>query len=691
MEKHPFTNRLIHEKSPHLLQHAHNPVDWYPWGKEAFELAKIEDKPIFLSIGYATCYWCHAMERECFSDTNMAGLMNDAFVCVKVDREELPEVDALYMDFAQTMITGVLGWPLNLMLTPDLKPFFAITYISSQGISGSATFRQMLYHLRSVWESDERESVQEKAERVVEAFEASFHDYGEELPDELHIINTAELLFRLVDPTYGGIKGIPKFPVACQIYFMLRYVHDSRDGRALFYVERTLEMMSRGGIHDLLGGGYCRYATDEKWQIPHFEKTLYDNVLMARAQLETWHISKKEPFREMCEKTLSYVLSSLKNEEGGFFCAEDADFEGEEGRYYTWCYDDILRVLGKMDSALFSEFYDISIEGNFFGRNILHSQNSIEEFAELKGIDIDELTLHLKTQRGLLLEERQKLAKPFKDTKILSSWNGLAIYTFAKASCVLQNDKYLKEAQRAAWFVKTHLWKEGRLLHCWCDGEAKISSTIDDYAFMIHGLLSLFEVDGDAGWLAWSMQMVKILEEEFKSQEGAFHTTDGMSQSLLIKRCEFIDGSLPSGNAVHCENLLRLYLITKDERYLIQAEDILRALKGFVDGFNPSYGYHLTALQFYLSSKAADIVIALNEDEDYKTEIHCVLAECFFPYKTIIWRREDDEHLFELLPFVRRQKSINQKTTVYICQSGSCVYPLTELSEIIKAIKKALA
>lgn len=682
-----FSNRLAKEKSPHLLQHAHNPVDWYPWGEEAFERAKNEDKPIFLSIGYFSCHWCHRMREECFQNPDIASMMNEVFVCIKVDREELPQVDALYMEFAQTLAVGVAGWPLNVVLTPDLKPFSALSYVPIDGFSAALSLGKMISEIKEIWQGEERELLVSQADKIVESFENTLQESGSELPDELHLINTAELLFRLADPLYGGIKGMPKFVIVPQICFMLRFVYESSDSRALFYVERTLEMMSRGGVHDHLGGGFSRYAVDEKWVTPHFEKMLCDNALLLRSFLETWQLNKKEPFKYLAKKTLSYLLREMQSNEGVFYSSQDADSSGREGAFYTWSFEEIINLLGHDDSLLFCEFYNVFKEGNFHGRNILHQSCSLEEFAERHDADDVELKEIFEEQKKLLFEYRKKRSPPLRDQKIIVAWNALMMNSLALAAQVFFDLRFLDQAKKIAGFIKTRLFVDGNLLHRYCDGEAKYMGDLDDYAYLIQALLTLFEGDGDPTFLAWAMQLSAVLEQGFKAEGGAFYTSDSRDELLIMRRCEFIDGALPSANAVHCENLIRLYQMSGDERYWEQAQDILRAVKDSLDGFNPSYCYHLIALHWAIDPTAANITIALNENEDYQAEIRAVLARCFIPYKSIVWRREGDEHLFDLLPLTKEQKSIDGKTTVYISQVGSSMLPLTERADIIEAIE----
>lgn len=408
MQRHLYTNRLIKQKSPYLLQHAHNPVDWYPWGQEAFALASENDKPIFLSIGYATCHWCHVMEKECFENLKVAQLMNEAFVNIKVDREELPEVDSLYMEFAQSMMAGSAGWPLNLILTPDLKPFFAATYLPPTSSHGLMGLSELIMRISEVWQGEERENVVEQASKIVEVFSETIHSKGNQLPEKEHIEDASDILFKMADPIYGGMKGTPKFPIGYQTNFMLRYSATKKDGRAVFLVERTLDMMHRGGIYDHLGGGFSRYSVDEKWLVPHFEKMLYDNALLIESYVEAWQLTKKPLYRQICEDIIQYILRDMSHADGGFYSAEDADSEGHEGWFYTWTLEEVQKILGVRESALFCEFYDITSEGNFEGRNILNTPLRLEEFAEKHQKDVEELLSQFLDQKHRLWKEREK-------------------------------------------------------------------------------------------------------------------------------------------------------------------------------------------------------------------------------------------------------------------------------------------
>lgn len=686
--RHVHTNRLINQKSPYLLQHAHNPVDWYPWGQEAFDAAKNNDKPIFLSIGYATCHWCHVMERESFEDPEVAQLLNHNFINIKVDREELPEVDSLYMEFAQGMMSGAAGWPLNIILTPELQPFFAATYLPPYSKHGLMGLTDLINRIREVWHGDERESVLIQAAQVVEVFAGTVHSKGQELPSKDQLHDVADMLFKLADPVHGGMWGTPKFPIGYQYNFLLRYGVPRHDSRALFLVERTLEMMHRGGIYDHLGGGFSRYSVDEEWIVPHFEKMLYDNALLVYAYLEAWQVTKKPQYREVAENVLDYILREMRHSEGGFYSAEDADIDGHEGLFYTWTPTEIYEVLGRQEGELFCDFYAITPDGNFEGRNVLHTPLNIDEFAARRGIDKHECELRLSEDRDRLLEARDKRKHPLKDDKILTSWNGLMIFSMAAAGSVFQDKRYLDAAKQSARFIKKNMWKDGILLHRWREGEALFKAGLDDYAFLIRAVLKLFEVDGNPEWLKWAMQMSQILKEEFKEENGAFYQTDGSDQNIILRKCQFSDGAEPSGNAIHCENLLRLYQLTLDPNYLNQAMDVLKGVKKYVDTYAPGYCFHMMNLNRYYDHQAPTIVIALNKSEEHLDKLNDLLYSDFIPHKAIVWRREGDEELFDLLPFVRQQAPIDGKTTLYICHKGVCQQPLNDIKSMAEAIHK---
>jgi uncharacterized protein len=680
------TNRLIHQKSPYLLQHAHNPVDWYSWSPEAFQAAKDFDKPIFLSIGYSTCHWCHVMEKESFEDVELARLMNDIFINIKVDREELPEVDALYIEFAQSMMADAAGWPLNVILTPELQPFFAATYLPPKSRQGMMGMFELIYRIKEVWQGEEREKILLQANRIVEAFASVIHTKGDFVPRSEQVDNALELLYKTADPVYGGMLGAPKFPLGYQLSFMLRYSAKKCDSRALFVVERTLEMMRRGGIYDHLGGGFSRYSVDERWLIPHFEKMLYDNALLAQCYLEAWQMTKQPDYRHICESIFSYILRDMTHPDGGFYSAEDADTEGEEGLFYSWTLDEVRAILGE-NGDLFCEFYDITSRGNFGYRNVLNTRESLEEFTTRKELDPKIIGDFLRDQAHRLWMAREHRIHPQKDDKILSSWNGLMIYSLALAGKAFDNKAYLEAALKAAHFIRNNMWREGQLYRRWREGETMFSAGLDEYAYLIRSALALFECDAGAEWLKWAIEMTEILKDKFKEVDGAFYQIEGLEEkNLILRQCHFSDGAEPSGNAVHCENLIKLYQITGDQDYLSQAADVLKAVMKYLDMHLLGYSFHLMNLLRYYDKKRCKIVIALNEKEDLKKEISQLLFQSFIPHDVIIWRRVNDPVISKLLLDLVNQTPQEGKTTLYICHEGVCQEPLDEFSDMVQAI-----
>jgi uncharacterized protein YyaL (SSP411 family) len=682
------TNRLINQKSPYLLQHAHNPVDWYPWGEEAFEAAKEADKPIFLSIGYSTCHWCHVMERESFENEEIAKEMNAAFINIKLDREEHPYLDNLYMDFAQSLMAGVSGWPLNVILTPGLKPFFAATYLPPHTKSGLMGLSELIKRIVEVWNGEEREHILLQADKILEIFAESVHLVGANLPDKESIQNTIELLFKISDPIHGGIKGIPKFPIGYQYNLFLHYYATMKDSRALFIAERTLDFMQRGGIYDHLGGGFSRYSVDEFWLVPHFEKMLYDNALLIISYLELWQITKKALYKEICSDIITYILRDMTSPEGGFYSAEDADSEGEEGKFYTWKLEEIENILGKEQSNLIRDYYQVTPAGNFEGRNILHIPERVEAFSKKHNLDLEAVSDRITAHNTLLWKVRETRIHPEKDEKILSSWNGLMIHALVEAGCAFNKPEYLEAAMKAAHFIRSQMWKDGVLFRRWCHGEVMYRGGLDDYAFLIKALLSLFEADMGTEWLKWALQMADILAKKFKSEKGAFYQTDESDEYVILRKAHFADGAEPSGSSIHCENLLRLYQLTSDPSFLDQAEDILKAVKNYIDNYAPGYTYSIINLIRYYNLHAPTLVISLNKQNENYESIKKAIYENFIPHKAVIWRREEDQELFHLIPSVKERIVVENQTTLYLCYKGICQKPLNSIDDITKAIEK---
>lgn len=685
-EMDPFINRLSKEKSPYLLQHANNPIDWYPWGDEAFETARRLDRPIFLSIGYATCHWCHVMERESFEDPELAKLMNEVFICVKVDREELPEVDSLYMEFAQGMMSGASGWPLNMILTPSLQPLFAATYLPTRSASsGAVGLFELTRQISEVWSGEEKVMLETQSEKILELFSNNLNFTEGNITEKEDLDEALEFIFKNSDSVYGGLKGAPKFPLGYVVSLLLRYSLVMNESRGLFLAEKTLEMMHQGGIYDHLGGGFSRYSVDDKWFVPHFEKMLYDNAFLAEAYFEAWKATKRSLYLQIAEEIFKYVLREMTAQEGGFYSAQDADSEDREGYYYTWPYAEIQKLLGTKESRLFCIYYGITVEGNFDGRNILHTPRTMKMLASLRSADPVEFEGILESQRAILLTERNKRIPPLKDDKILSSWNGLMISALAKASQI--DKRYAEAALSGAKFIKSHLWKEEILLRRFRDGEARFVGALEEYAYVIKGLIALFEADLGSEWLEWALQLTAIVDRDFKSNWEAYYQTDGKDKNILLRKFQFSDGAEPSGNAVHCENLLKLYQLTWDDRYLKNAEGILRAAKGYLDNYPSGYSYHLMNLTRHFDRNLGSIVIALSRNNGHYEEILQFVNDAYIPHKVVVWRHPDDELLFKLLPDVAVQGPIKDQTTVYMCDADGCKKPLTTLEDIEQAIK----
>lgn len=679
-------NRLINEKSTYLQQHAYNPVDWFPWGQEAFDLSKRLDRPIFLSIGYATCHWCHVMEKESFEDPDVAKILNEIFVCIKVDREELPDIDSMYMEFAQSMMSGSAGWPLNLVLTPDLHPFFATTYMPPIARHGMLGVIEMAKRIQTIWEGEERESVTEKAERIVDVFRQNVHAKGDEVPDENVIENTVEMIYKLADPIWGGMRGSPKFPIGYQYNFMTRHACLSNDSRPLFFVQRTLEMMHRGGIYDHLGGGFSRYSVDERWLIPHFEKMLYDNSLLLSSYTEGYKATKNEEFKEVALETADYLLRDMRNDEGGFSSAEDADSEGKEGYFYTFDYEEVMQAIGQEEGALFAEYFGITKNGNFEGRNVLHIQIPFSEFASHKGIEPDLLRELFSLQRKTLFEIRDARVHPIKDDKVLSSWNGLVIASLSDLGRICQRKDCIEAATKAASFILENMVRDDSLYRRWKDGELKWPGGLDEYAYFIKGLLSLFEATQNKRWLISAINFAEVVKERFKEEGGAFFQTE-KEASILIRKCQFADGAEPSGNGVHAENLLRLYQLTQNADYLQQAEDIFKAASKFLEAYSPGYCYHVMALLRYYDRDAPTLIIALNESEDFYFQLKKAISSLYIPHSLVLFINEDDE-LGEWLPMIQGKEALDGKTTLYICREGVCEKPLTDFDEMLQGLHR---
>jgi hypothetical protein len=679
-EKNRKPNRLISEKSPYLLQHAYNPVDWYPWCQEAFDKAKREDKPIFLSIGYSTCHWCHIMERESFEDQEVADILNENFVSIKVDREERPDIDHIYMTVCQAL-TGHGGWPLTIIMTPDQKPFYAGTYFPKHGRMGMPGLIDILKAVAQAWKTN-RQGLIESGNKIVDALQEQFRLESEE--DDLSKEDIHEVyrgLKRSFDPVYGGFGHAPKFPIPHNLYFLMRYWKMTGEQKALEMVEKTLDAMYRGGIFDHIGYGFSRYSTDRKWLVPHFEKMLYDNALLAIAYLEAYLCTKKDVYAEVAKKIFTYVLRDMTSPEGGFYSAEDADSEGEEGKFYLWMPGEIKDVLGERKGQMFCDYYGITDEGNFGGRSI---PNRIHTSAP---VNQDEALIAPLRQRVFM--RREQRVHPFKDDKILTSWNGLMIAAMAMGGRILQDQRYIQAAERATEFVFHKLVdKSGRLLARYRHGETAYPAYLDDYAYLIWGLIELYEATYKPVYLQYAIrenqQMIRLF---WDSNRGGFFLYGSDGEQLIARPKEVYDGALPSGNSVAAMNLLKLARLTGDQGLEDMAIRQLKAFADVVKQYPAAHTYFMMAAMFALYPTREIVFAGSKENQDVMDMIKA-FNSVFTPHTVSLLHSDDEEgrQLEQMVPYIRDQKPVDGRATAYVCENFACKAPIVDKDELLKAL-----
>lgn len=678
------TNRLIHEKSPYLLQHAYNPVDWYPWSEEAFEKAKREEKPIFLSIGYSTCHWCHVMERESFEDEEVARVLNRDFVAIKVDREERPDVDHVYMTVCQAM-TGQGGWPLTVLMTPEKKPFFAGTYFPKRSKYGRTGLLEILERVADAWKR-KRTDLLQAGNRVTEAIRGNMDPAVRgELSEEM-LTGAYEHLSDQFDERYGGFGQSPKFPRPHDFLFLLRHWKRTGEERALQMVEKTLEAMRRGGIYDHVGFGFSRYSVDDRWHTPHFEKMLYDNALLAVAYLEAYQVTGKEAYARVAREIFTYVLRDMTSPEGGFYSAEDADSEGEEGKFYLWTPEEIREVLGAGMGRLFCECYGVTDAGNFEGKNILHQIGiSLSAVAARHGMGMDELEQKLEEARRKLFQAREQRVRPHRDDKILTSWNALMIVALSRGARVLGERRYADAAEGAARFIlKTLRRGDGRLLARYRDGEAAIPAFLDDYAFLAWGLIELYEATLRVEYLRRAADLAREMLDLFGDDRGGglfFSGKDG--EELLTRPKELYDGATPSGNSVAGYMLLRLSRILADPELEREAERQLAAFAATVRQMPMAYTFYLTAVQFALGPTREIVVAGPPSRADTRRMLEMV-GRAFLPDAVWVYRPEGEQapEVEELIPYVREHRAVDGKAAAYVCENYACREPVTDPEEL---------
>jgi uncharacterized protein YyaL (SSP411 family) len=681
-EKKP--NRLIHEKSPYLLQHAYNPVDWYPWSGEAFEKAKAQDKPVFVSIGYSSCHWCHVMEKECFDDEEVAKLMNEAFVCIKVDREERPDLDSVYMSVCQVMGRSC-GWPLNIIMTPSKNPFFAASYIPKNSRFGLTGMMDLIPQINEIWKARrfELETISKDIKRSIEALEKRTpeREMGQDVLRDAY-----EKLVLNFDANNGGFGHAPKFPTPHKLLFLLRYWNRTKEKTALEMVEKTLRSMRLGGIFDQIGFGFHRYSTDEHWLVPHFEKMLYDQALMTLAYIEAYQITGAGKFKLTAKEVIEYVLRDLTSPEGGFYSAEDADSEGEEGKFYLWTAAEIMETLSPEDADLAVRLFGVETGGNYYetvgrrnGKNILHFAATLEQVASEFNLTLDELILKLGKIRNVLFETRKKRAYPEKDDKVLADWNGLMIAALARASQVLGEQKYLQAAVKASNFILEKMKDEnGTLYHRYAKGEKAISGFLDDYAFFVWGLIEIYETCFEDKYLQAALQLTQSMIVRFwDEKDGGFFFTAESAEHVLHRRKEVYDGAFPSGNSVAMLNLLRLARLSGNSTYEEMSSKINKVFAGEVKMAPTAHTFMLLALDFAVGP-AYNVVLIGDSDEESTRYMLKVLRENYLPNMVISLRKSSDAGL--------GYEKIDGKATAYVCRDQTCMPPTNKTEKMLRLL-----
>lgn len=695
-----MSNRLKNEKSPYLLQHAENPVDWYPWGEEAFERARELGRPIFLSIGYSTCHWCHVMERESFEDAEVAGLMNENFVSIKVDREERPDIDNIYMTVCHVISRKGCGWPLNIVMTPEGKPFFAGTYIPRENRYGRVGMKELVPAIKELWEN-KREEVLESARQITDAVSSlgdSLRRAGTSLLNEKTLDQAYSYFLSAFDPDEGGFGKAPKFPTPHNLMFLMRYYGRTGKDASLRMVERTLLAMGRGGIYDHVGFGFHRYSTDSRWLVPHFEKMLYDQVLLAIAYTEAWQVTKNPFYEKKAREILEYLIRDMTSPEGGIYSAEDADSEGEEGKFYLWTVGEVEELVGAEDAEVLSDVYNLSRDGNFTDeatgeqtdRNIFHLKEPLDDAAARLGLHAEELEQRLEGLREKLFAGREKRVHPYKDDKVLTDWNGIAIAAFSKAAAAFGEKKYSEAARRSIEFIMRNLFCDGRLVHRYREGEAGIMASVDDYAFFVWGLLEYYEAVFDEKYLALAISLCRDQFEHFWDEEfaGFFFTADD-SEALITRQKEIYDGALPSGNSVSILNILKIARLTADPELEEKAARMAAAFSSQISRHPASFSMHMNSLDFMLGP-SFEIVIAGEKDSPDTRRFLEALSGEFIPNKVVILKDEANrEEISKIAPYARDHAPLNGKTAAYVCSDYKCQLPVDDSARMLELIREA--
>ena len=688
------TNQLINEKSPYLLQHAHNPVDWHAWSDKTFELAASQNKPVFLSIGYATCHWCHVMEKESFEDAETARHLNNTFICIKVDREERPDIDAVYMAACQ-MLIGSGGWPLNLFLTPDKKPFFAATYIPKNNRFGKAGLIELCQQVNKLWAS-QIDKVHASAAAIAASLQRAFHFSEANEPGESLLDHAYNLIWHSFDSRFGGFEKAPKFPTPHRLLFLLRCHHRTGDSRALKMVEKTLTAMRLGGIWDHVGFGFHRYSTDPQWLLPHFEKMLYDQALIAQAYLETYQITKNPFYAQTAEEIFTYVLRDMTSSQGAFFSAEDADSEGEEGKFYVWTVAEFQNVLHGEQAEQWKKIFNLHPEGNFSeeasaqktGANILHLNKHLNQWAAELNLDADAIFNQWKDVREKLFQVREKRIHPLKDDKILMDWNGLMIAALALGARILDKPEYARAAEKSVQFILKKMQKnDGRLFHRFRDGELAIDAQAADYAFFINGLLNLYQATFNLTYAEEAAALQKrMLKDFWDPDNGGFYATANTSEALPVRPKELYDGAIPSANSVALLNLLWLSRLTGNSEWDIKAHEQVRAFAGTVKSQPTAFTYFLLGIDFALRP-GREVVIAGDPDKIDARQMLAALNLNFTPNQVALVKSDQNAaRLAKFAGYTDGLQLVQGKATAHVCKGFACKEATTDIQAMVAHI-----
>ena len=687
MSEHKRTNRLIDETSPYLRQHAHNPVDWYPWSAAALERAREENRPILLSVGYSACHWCHVMERESFEDEAIARLMNEHFVNIKVDREERPDLDEIYMGAVQAM-TGSGGWPMTVFLTPDLRPFYGGTYFPPEDRHGHPGFPRVLEAVTRYYR-EQPDQVEDNAGKLMAALRqnAALLQPQERIDSGL-MENAFGDLQRSFDARYGGFGDAPKFPGSMSLALLLRYYRRTGRAEALEMVEHSLKRMACGGMYDQLGGGFHRYSVDARWLVPHFEKMLYDNALLTWVYLDAFQVTGDDFYRRIVAETLAYVQREMTDPEGGFYATQDADSEGEEGRYFVWQPAEVEALLGAEEARLFMRYYDVTPEGNFEdGKSILHVDAELADVARLLQVDEEVLRQAVEQGKQRLFEARAQRVAPGRDEKILVAWNGLMISAMARAHQILGEETYLETAVRAAEFILGEMVVDGQLLHTCKDGQARLPAYQDDYACLCNGLIDLYEASFDPRWLRAARELCQDMAERFWDvEQGGFFYTEAAAEDLIVRTKNPFDNATPSGNSVGALALLRLAGLTGDDELREKGQQALLLFAGLMQRAPSSCAQMLCALDFY---ESRPFEVALVGSPAGRRELWRALHGGFVPNKVVLGADPADcpAGLVQELPLLEGKVSRNDETArAYVCRDFTCSPPVNSGEELCKLL-----